>query len=76
MADAEFHFIAIPSVGECCWHVRQGGDAGLFLGTVVEVGGGWEASRAVAGGQLRTQRFADRDAAAQWLASITPKHGR
>ena len=73
MPDADFHVIARPSVGERCWHVRQGGIAGLFLGTVVEVGGGWQASRVIAGGQLRTQRFADREAAARWLASITPK---
>ena len=40
-----------------------------------KIGGGFEATR-LFDGFTGTQRFADRDAAAQWLASITPKHGR
>ena len=42
-----------------------------FIGSIVERGGGYEATRLVEG-KLKRQRFQDRDKAARWLASLTP----
>ncbi len=64
---AGLHFARIQSAGEPLWYVRQGGPAGLFLGTVVRVSGGYQATRIMAGGALPTEWFPDREAAARWL---------
>jgi hypothetical protein len=69
MPDASFQFARVQTMGEPPWKVRQ---AGRFLGTVAEIGGGFEATRLFEGA-ARTRRFAARDAAAQWLARLTPK---
>ena len=42
--------------------------AGRFIGSIVERGG-FQVSRMV-DGELRVQRFPDRDAAAAWLAKL------
>jgi len=43
--------------------------AGRFIGSIVERGGAFHATRLV-DGELRSQRFPDRDAAAAWLARL------
>ena len=63
-------FARIRSADEPLWHVRQGGPTGLFLGTIVEVGGGYEATRIMAAGALPTEWFHDREAAGRWLTTI------
>ena len=55
------------AAGETIWHVHK---AGRFVGTIAEIGGGFEATRLV-DGAARTNRFPDRDAAARWLTKIT-----
>jgi hypothetical protein len=45
--------------------------AGRFLGSIVERDGGFRATRLVEG-ELRSQRFNDRDTAARWLAKLMP----
>jgi hypothetical protein len=54
------------AAGETQWHVHR---AGRFAGSIVERGGGYEATR-LAEGKLKTARFPDRDAAAAWLAKL------
>jgi hypothetical protein len=69
MPDPDFQFARIASVnGEALWQVRF---AGRFLGTLAEVEGGWRATIVVAGGKARFRSFADRNAAARWLATAT-----
>src|SRR5258708_33356987 len=58
------HFAPIQSAGEPLWYVRQGGPAGLFLGTVVRVSGGYQATRIMAGGARPAGGFHHRGAAA------------
>ena len=70
-----FTFIRIASMRGSVWQVREGGTSGPLLGAVSEEDGGWVASR-VKSGELVTKWHRDRDAAASWLASITPKQGR
>ena len=67
MADDDFRFARVSSSdGEVLWHVTQDG---RFLGTVAEVGG-YQATLLALGGKARTQLFADRAAAARWLATL------
>jgi hypothetical protein len=73
MPDDDFQFADVLSVGESLCQVRQ---AGRFLGTVAEERGGWQATRVLAGGAVRSEWFPDREAAALWLLSITPTRGR
>ena len=68
LSDRDLQFSRVRAAGETPWHVHR---AGRFIGAIVERGGGWEASRLV-DGLLRVQRFPDRDAAAGWLAKLTP----
>jgi hypothetical protein len=72
MADVSFQFARVRTGGKTLWHVKQGG---RFIGTVVEVGGHFEATRNF-DGLTQRQRFPDREEAARWLASITPKQIR
>ena len=73
MGDSEFRFARMSSPdGEVVWHVTQ---RGRFLGTVVEVEGGFEATLLALAGKARTQLFAERVAAARWLASLAPARG-
>ena len=58
--------------GEVVWHVTKDG---RFLGTVVEMKGGFEATLLALAGKARTQVFAERVAAARWLASLAPAQG-
>ena len=75
MHEPTFHFTRIA--GQLAWQVREGGWAGRLLGTVAESGeGGYQATVVQPGGKLRLQWAKDRDAAARWLVSIAPKHGR
>ena len=68
MPEPDFQFARAPAVGgEVLWHVRQ---AGRFLGTIAEIGGGFQATKLTAAG-MRTRRFGSRNAAARWLAKIT-----
>ena len=70
MGDDDFRFARVSSAeGEVLWHVTQDG---RFLGTVAEVGGGYQATLLVLGGKVRTQFFAERAAAARWLATLVP----
>ena len=69
MPDTSFQFARVRTGGKTLWHVQQGG---RFIGSLAEIGGGFEATRQF-DGLTRTQRFADRDAAARWLATLTPK---
>ena len=66
MSDPGLQFSRVRAAGEQQWHVHR---AGRFIGSIVERGGGYEATRLVEGG-LKTQRFPDRDAAAAWLAKL------
>jgi hypothetical protein len=69
----DFRFARISSAdGEILWHVTQDG---RFLGTVAEVGGGYQATLLVLGAKVRTELFAERAAAARWLATLRPAHG-
>ena len=68
MSDVGLQFSRVRAAGEQQWHVHR---AGRFIGSIVERGGGFQASRIVEG-ELRSQRFNDRDAAAEWLAAIAP----
>ena len=68
---ASFHFARVHAC-ERVWHVRQGGPAGRYLGTVAEERGGYLATRITAGGALPTEWFHEREAAARWLAKLTP----
>ena len=56
----------VRAAGETQWHLHQ---AGRYIGSIVERGGAFQASRIVEG-ELRGQRFADRDAAAMWLLKL------
>jgi hypothetical protein len=67
MADNDFRFARVSSDGEVLWHVTHNG---RFLGTVAEVGGGYQATLLVLGGETRTRLFAERAAAALWLATL------
>jgi len=69
MPDVSFQFARVRTGGKTLWHVQQGR---RFIGTIAEIGGGFEATRLLEG-VTRTQRFADRDAAARWLAALGPK---
>ena len=66
MSDVGLQFSRVRAAGETQWHVHR---AGRFIGAIVERGGGFQASRMV-DGELRIQRFPDRDAAAAWLAKL------
>ena len=66
MSDPGLQFSRVRAAGEQQWHVHR---AGRFIGSIVERGGGFQASRMV-DGELRVQRFPDRDAAAVWLAKL------
>ena len=66
MSDVGLQFSRVRAAGETQWHVHR---AGRFIGSIVERGGAFQASRIV-DGALRIQRFADRDAAATWLAKL------
>jgi hypothetical protein len=66
----DFRFARVASAdAEVLWHVTQDG---RFLGTVAEVGGGYQATLLALGGKVRTRFFAERAAAARWLATLTP----
>ena len=67
MSDVGLQFARVRAGGETLWHVHR---AGRFIGSIAEVEGGYSASRLV-DGELRTQRFPNRDAAARWLAALT-----
>jgi hypothetical protein len=68
MADDDFRFARVSSSdSEVLWHVTRDG---RFLGTVAEVGGGYQATLLALGGKASTQLFADRAAAARWLATL------
>ena len=68
MADDDFRFARVSSSdGEVLWHVTQDG---RFVGTLAEVGGGYQATLLALGGKTRTQFFAERAAAARWLATL------
>jgi hypothetical protein len=70
MVGGELRFAQISSPdGELLWHVTQNG---RFLGTVAEVGGGYEATLLRLGGSSQTRRFAERMVAARWLAALEP----
>jgi hypothetical protein len=69
MPEAGFQFARVRTGGETLWHVQQGR---RFIGTIGEIGGGFEATRLHEGAKW-TRRFANRDAAARWLATLTPK---
>jgi hypothetical protein len=70
MADSEFRFARTSSPdGEMLWHVTQDG---RFLGTVSEDGGGYRATLLQLGGEVQTRLFAERAAAARWLATLRP----
>ena len=66
MPDVGLQFSRVRSGGESQWHVHR---AGRFLGSIVDRDGGYRATRLV-DGELRSQRFNDRDAAARWLAKL------
>ena len=66
MPDPGLQFSRVRAAGEQQWHVHR---AGRLIGSIVERGGGFQASRMV-DGELRVQRFPDRDAAAAWLAKL------
>jgi hypothetical protein len=66
MAEVALQFSRVRAAGEQQWHVHRDG---RFIGSIVERGGGFQASRMVEG-ELRSQRFRDRNAAAQWLAKL------
>jgi hypothetical protein len=68
MSDPGLQFIRVRGAGDNQWHVHR---AGRFIGSIVERGGGFQASRMVEG-ELSSERFADRDAAARWLAKLSP----
>ena len=68
MPASDLQFSRVRAAGEQQWHVHR---AGRFIGSIVERGGGFQASRMVEG-ELRTQGFPDRDAAAAWLVKLTP----
>src|SRR5205814_5467449 len=59
-------FSRVRAAGETQWHVHR---AGRFIGSIVERGGALQASRMV-DGEVRSEHFADRDAAAAWLAKL------
>ena len=59
-------FSRIRDAGQTQWHVHR---AGRFVGSIVERGGGYQATR-LDDGRLRTGRFPDRDAAAAWLVEL------
>jgi len=66
MSDLGLQFSRVRAAGENQWHVHR---AGRFLGSIVEREGSFRATRLVQG-ELRSQRFNDRDAAAAWLAKL------
>ena len=66
MPDPDLQLSRVRAAGEMQWHVHR---AGRFIGSIVERGGGFQASRMV-DGELRIQRFPDRDAAAAWLVKL------
>jgi len=68
MSDNEFRFARVSSAGaEVLWHVTQDG---RFLGTIAEVGSGYQATLLALGGKSHTKLFAERMTAARWLASL------
>jgi len=66
MPDSDLQFSRVRAAGETLWHIHR---AGRFIGSIVERGGGFQASRIVEG-ELCSQRFPDRDAAARWLTKL------
>ena len=68
MSDPDIQLSRVRAAGELQWHVHR---AGRFIGSIVERDGGYQATRLV-DGELRSQRFPDRDAAARRLAKLTP----
>ena len=68
MSDPGLQFSRVRAAGETRWYVHR---AGRFIGSIVEVDGGFVATR-LTEGELRTRHFPDRDAAALWLAKLTP----
>src|SRR5262249_39439690 len=66
MPDAGLQFSRVRVAGETQWHVHR---AGRFIGSIVERGGEFRATRLVEG-KLQSQRFPDRGAAARWLAKL------
>ena len=66
MPDPDPQLSRVRAAGEQQWHVHR---AGRFIGSIVERGGAFQATRLV-DGELSSQRFADRDAAAAWLAKL------
>jgi hypothetical protein len=64
--DVGLQFARVRAGGETLWHVHR---AGRFIGSIAEVEGGYLASRLV-DGEVRTQRFPNRDAAARWLTKL------
>ena len=66
MSDVGLQFSRVRAAGEMQWHVHR---AGRLIGSIVERGGGYEATRLVAG-ELRVQRLPDRDTAAALLAKL------
>jgi hypothetical protein len=77
MSDASpFTFVRITTRGELagaplCYQVREGGPAGLLLGSVTEEDGGWRALIIVTG-KLRRDRDAGRPLAAEDGAEAWP----
>ena len=70
MSDDEFRFARVSSGdAEVLWHVTQDG---RFLGTIAEVGGVYQATLLALGGKSQTRLFAERMAAARWLATLAP----
>jgi hypothetical protein len=66
----DFRLARISSAdGEVLWHVTQDS---RFLGTVTEVGGGYQATLLALGSSTQTRLFAERVAAARWLATLEP----
>ena len=58
-----------------CYQVREGGPAGLLLGSVTEEE--WRLARVDHHhGKLHLEWRRDREAVARWLQQMTPKHGR
>ena len=66
MSDPALQFSRVRAAGEQQWHVHR---ASRFIGSIVERAGAYQASRIVEG-ELRSERFPDRDAAAMWLAKL------
>jgi hypothetical protein len=66
MAD-DFQFVRVRTVaGKTKWHVHR---AGRFIGAIVEAGGKYYATGLLSD-SVQGQQFADRVAAARWLAKL------